>query len=101
MNWNRQVKKIPKQVKINNKTYKVLWVDKFPNDPGQLGEADFNNNTIKINSDQTNREACHTYFHELLHCFAQEYGFVLSEKNVRKAEQSLEDWLKLGNLWKR
>jgi len=101
MNWKSFYKRIPKQVKVGQNTYEVVWNKGFSRDKKQLGETRFFNENpqIVINLNQPIEEAVHTYFHELLHIFSEEYGARLTENQVIVLEQGLKDILAPNNIF--
>lgn len=102
INWSSYYKKIPAQVKIGLNTYAISWVDEFPKDHTQLGETVFGDQKqIKININQSIKEAVHTYWHEILHCLSEEYKANLTEKQVLALEKGLRDILNNGNMFKK
>jgi hypothetical protein len=99
VNWNFLYKRIPKTFKLNKKQFKVQWCPKFP-DKKQVGESDWNNKLMTLKTGETHKETVHTYIHECLHLFSDEFDIKLSEKQVQKLEKTLHFWLKKGNIFK-
>lgn len=94
------IKAIPNHIRITKDvTYEVVWVDEFLNDAGQLGECWFQGKQIKINKNQSPTEAFKTFMHEMFHAVSFETKDLnLTEKQVRKLEDSIFRVLRLNNL---
>jgi choline kinase len=99
--WIKLKKLIPSTIKIkNNCIYEIVWVTKFTNDAKQLGEARYDTKQILIHIKQSDREAVHSFFHELFHVVAYEYDINLTEIQVIKLESALYYLLKIFWLFK-
>lgn len=90
INWNKLYKKIPKSFKIQKKTIKVIWVDKFINDSKQIGECDYDNNTITLMKTNNKKEMVETFFHEYLHFISDYKQLHITEKQVRGIEEHFQ-----------
>jgi hypothetical protein len=99
IDWKSLHSRIPKTFKIGRKTIKINWVESFP-DKKQVGETDWNNLTIYLKTGETYKESVHTYFHECLHMFSDEFQIKLSEKQVQGLEKTLTFWITKGNIIK-
>jgi|SRR5271165_1941102 len=99
IDWKSLYFKIPKTVKINKTKFKVQWCEKFP-DKHQVGESDWNNKLMTLKRGETKKDTVHTYIHECLHLFSDEFGIKLTEKQVQKLEKGLTSWLKKDNIFK-
>jgi hypothetical protein len=94
--WKKLRNKIPNKIQIKaDLWYEVLWADGLPAGDHLLGESRPIERQIVLDKNQSNKEACHTYYHELLHVFADEYGAVLTESSVQKLEPSFYYIIKL------
>lgn len=99
--WIKLKKLIPTQVKIkNNCKYEVVWVTKFTNDDHQLGECRYDTKQILLNINQSDKEAVHTFLHEIWHTLSYEYDLGLTEVQVQKLESASYYLLKLFWLFK-
>jgi len=95
--WSIFKSLIPSRVKIKQAEYEILYTEEFK-DGRTLGETRFNTKQIVLKTNETDFETFHTYIHEVLHAVSDEYDINLTEKQVRKLEKSLTDWLKPGNI---
>jgi Zn-dependent peptidase ImmA (M78 family) len=68
----------------------VLWQDNLTETTGGrlYGITRFDPNQIIINTQQSDKEAVLTYFHEALHAFSDSYEVGLTETQVRKLEKA-------------
>jgi hypothetical protein len=94
--WSFLKNCIPTHIKIKQSEYEIVWVEDFK-DGKTLGETRFNTKQIVLKTNETDNETFHTYVHEVLHAVSDEYDIGLTEKQVRKLEKSLTDWLKPVN----
>lgn len=102
INWLLYFNNIPSRIKIGKSVYQILWVDEFPKDKRQLGETNFHGDKrIIIKLGQSNKEAVHTYWHEVLHAISEEFDVGLTEKQVLRLEKSLSSVIKSDNLFKK
>jgi trans-2-enoyl-CoA reductase len=99
INWEKLAARIPKKFKAGKHTFKVIWLDKF-DDKKQVGMSDWNNKCIYIKKKQSKKELVHTYFHECLHIFSDEFELKISEKQVGGLEKTLQYWILYGNIFK-
>lgn len=98
INWKSLSKRIPKKFKVGRKTFKVQWVNEFP-DKKQVGESDWNNKIIYLKKKQSKSELVHTYIHEVIHIVSDEFELKISEKQVRGLEKTLRFWIESGNIF--
>jgi len=99
ISWKRLRKAIPPKLQLNKKSsYEVLW-DMDKNSP-TLGLLRIEEKQIVLNHTQDDKEAVHTYFHEVLHALSVEYDVDLTEKQVRALEKGLYWLIKPNNLFK-
>ena len=99
VNWKKLYKRIPKSFNIGKKEFKVYWLNEFP-DKKQVGESDWNNKLMQLKRDETYKDTVHTYIHECLHLFSDEFEIKLSEKQVQGLEKTLKYWVESGNIFK-
>lgn len=100
INWKTFYDKIPSSIKVGKNTYEILWCNGFARG-FKYGESRFGDfKQIVINKNQSKKEAVHTYWHELLHIFSEEYEANLTENQVKSLEKGLYFLLKHGNMWK-
>lgn len=97
INWSILKNAIPTHITFKKSEYEVVWVTDFK-DGNTFGETRFNPNQIAIKTGENDKETVHTFFHELLHAASEEYDIGLTEKQVRRLEKSLTDWLKLDSI---
>lgn len=94
--WKKLRNAIPSQIQIKKGVvYEVAWIKEFPSDSEIMGETRLSDKLILINTNQSDKEAVHTFFHEVLHAFSDENGAKLTEKQVQKMEKSLYFLIKL------
>ena len=92
INWSKLRKNIPSSLHLGKKVfYEVLWIagfrsDKF--DEKTYGETRYELKQIVLNSDQIDKEATLTYWHEALHSISNEVGANLTETQVRALENA-------------
>jgi hypothetical protein len=69
--------------------FSVLWSDKLEDTVGNklYGMTMFTPKQIVINSDQSDKEAVHTTFHEAIHAWDDEHEIGLTEPQVIKLEK--------------
>lgn len=89
-------KRIPKTLKVKNRTYKVRLFEEIDN--GKLaGLVDFDDKEIHVATDFGYGESESTLIHEMLHAISYEYGFDLSEPKVLALEEAIyKTFLKNG-----
>lgn len=100
INWKNLYSKIPDKFRAGDDIIKVQWIDEFPKDKRQVGESNFNNNTITLKKNEKIKDTVHTYFHECLHIFSDQFDINLTENQVRKLEKTLKYWIKTDNIFK-
>jgi hypothetical protein len=90
--YKKLKKNIPGKVKAGPRAeYEVLWGDGFPADTESektFGLTRFQPKQIVIYKEQGDKEAVHTFFHELLHAISHEYDVNLTENQVRALERA-------------
>lgn len=91
--------RIPKSFKIGRKTIKVKWIKEFPKDKKQVGESDHNLLEISLKLGESKKDTVHTFIHECLHMFSDEFNIKLTEKQVQGLEKTLQFWMKDGNIF--
>jgi predicted GTPase len=101
MNWKRLLKRIPHKVQVTAKVaYSILWATKeIHRAEDCYGVTHLDTKQIILTQGQTPKEAVHTYLHEILHSFSEEYDIGLTESQVRKCERALYYILKEGNVF--
>lgn len=90
-NWNDLRNKIPSKIKTKYKTsFDVLWQDNPTDKKGTrlFGCTTFDPNQIVLDTQQSDKEAVMTYWHEALHAFADSYEVKLTEPEVRRLEKA-------------
>jgi len=100
INWTKLAARIPKKLKAGKNTFEIQWVSKFPDDKDQIGESDYNNRVIKLIKGRTSKQTVHTYIHECIHIFSDEFKLKISEKQTEGLEKTLQFWLTSGNIFK-
>lgn len=99
MNWKRLVKRIPHLVQVTSKvSYEILYTPKIVDVVECLGTTRIDYKQIRLKNDQTPKSLVHTYIHEVVHAFSEEYDIDLTEKQVRAIEKALYYILKEGNI---
>lgn len=97
--WIKYLKRIPIKVQVSkSRIFEVLWTDNFEGGK-TLGETRFNKDQIIIKRNEPIKEMVHTYVHEVLHAFSEEYGANLTEKQVLALEKALYYVVKNGNIF--
>lgn len=99
INWTKLARRIPKSFKAGKHTFKVEFVKSFP-DGDYVGLSDWNKKVIYIKKDQSKKELVHTFFHECLHIFSDEFELKITEKQVQGLEKTLTFWIQNGNIFK-
>ena len=95
VNWKSLRKKIPNKIQVKKDLwYEVLWTDEFF-DGDYYGQMRPHSKQLILNKNQGPKETMHTFYHELIHLFVDEYGAKLSEADVQKLEKSLYYIIKL------
>lgn len=92
INWQKLRNSIPNKIRTKARTaFDVLWQNDLRSNAGQrwFGVTNFEPNQIIISSDQSDKEAVYTFFHEFLHAIDDSYEVGLTEKQVRKLEKAL------------
>jgi hypothetical protein len=103
VNWKKLVKQIPSRVQIAPKVYyDVVWSKDLVDTKGNYlyGITDLTNRIITIRMDMSPKLTVETYFHELLHCYSEEFKINLTETQVLRLEHILPYVLKKDNLFK-
>lgn len=101
VNWKSIKSRIPSKIQTSSKrSFEVTWIDQFA-DPTVQGETRFHPDGIVLCTKDSDKETCHTYFHEVIHAISDTYDVGLTETQVRKLEKSLYYFLKEGNMLKR
>lgn len=99
MKWKALVKRIPHKVQVTSKvSYEILYTPKIVGGEDCLGVTHLDQKQIMLMSEQTPRNMVHTYIHEVVHAFSEEYGVGLTETQVRAIEKALHYILKEGNI---
>lgn len=91
IDWKQLRANIPSKIKTKYKTsFDVLWQDNLVDSSGKYlyGITKFNPNQIIINTQQSDKEAVLTLFHEVIHAMDDSYEVGLTENNVMKLEKS-------------
>jgi len=100
INWKAFKERIPARVQVGaRRFFEIVWVQSF-SDPSIFGETRFSPDQIALRAVDSEKEICHTYYHELLHAFSDQYEVGLTEAQVMKLEKALHYILKDGNLIK-
>lgn len=99
INWTKLAARIPKSFKAGKNTFTVEWTNTFENGK-HVGLSDWNKRVIYIKKGQSKKEQVHTYIHECIHIFSDEFDLKISEKQVIGLENTLTFWLKNGNIFK-
>lgn len=90
INWKKLRKLIPNKVRISPRAfYEILWVQGFHSDKygdKTYGETRFEPKQIVLNTDQKDKDAVLTFFHEWLHAASEESDAGLTESQVRALE---------------
>lgn len=90
INWKKLRKNIPNKVRVASRSfYEVVWTQDFHSDKsGDLtyGETRFDPQQIVLNTNQKDKEAVHTFVHEVFHALSEEVGANLTESQVRALE---------------
>lgn len=100
INWKNLAARIPKSFKVRKNTFKIEFVTRFE-DGTHVGLSDYDKKTIYLKKGQSKKELVHTYIHECLHIFSDEYNLKISEKQVQGLEKTLTFWILNGNIFKR
>lgn len=86
-------KRYPKEIKVKEKDYRVLFMHKLENGR-TLGMCDLTNQLLIISKDQDDDEKLATFFHEWLHAIEEEYKLKLGHPKIRKLEWALVELFK-------
>lgn len=101
VNWKKLIKLVPSVVQVKrNKRYEVVYIDEFHEQPRIVGQMRPSTSQIILKLGQSPKEAIHTYVHELIHLFSDEYEVGLTESQVQKLEKAVYYLLKPGNIFK-
>lgn len=103
--------KIPKEVKIGGKVYKIVYPYKFKESNDHIGQSDHEKQIILISDTDSSGNKRHrqnieeTFLHELLHCIdwiynAGELRDKLGESGIERTSEGLYQVLKDNNLLK-
>ncbi len=91
MNWNKFRNNIPNKVRVTSrKFFDILWVNGMQNTVGDKlhGKTEFDPNKIILNTEQSDKEAVLTSFHELIHALDDSHEIGLTEIQVQKLEKT-------------
>lgn len=98
VNWKDLRKRIPARVQVRPGVfYEVLWAPDLGGD--YCGLMLPSKQEIRLQTGHSDKETVHTFFHEIIHLFADEYGVGLTETQVTMAEDMLAYLLKPGNIF--
>jgi len=95
--------KLPKSIRITSRTtYRVRFVESFPEDPIQVGECDFEHKIISIRRKQRASKLEGTFWHEVMHAIVRENKIEidvdLEEYIIKRCEKPLARIMRLNNL---
>lgn len=100
IDWAKLKKKIPSKVHLRRGVYyEIVWMSKDENRK-TVGETRYDTRQIAIQLEQSDKEAVHTYLHEIAHAISGEYDIGLTESQVIKFEQAVYYLLKENNIFK-
>lgn len=89
INWKKLHTNIPPFIRVNKKQmYETLYIEDFK-DGNTRGESRFDTKQLVLQSNRPSKETVHTYFHELLHIYSDEFGANLTENQVLALENAL------------
>ncbi len=101
MKWSQLAKRIPHKIQVTRKVfYELLWSPEIVGGEDCYGVTRLDSKQIVLLTGQTPRNMVHTYIHEVVHAFSEEYNIGLTETQVRKIESALHYLLKNGNVFK-
>lgn len=101
-NWSVLKSNIPSKVKTRPKVhFDILWQQNLTDKSNKrlYGITHFNPNQIIIDINQSDKEACYTAFHEVLHAVCDSYQVQLTETQVRKLEKALPYLMDFFEQW--
>ena len=91
--------KIPREVKIGWKKYKVALANEALNSGEVLyGQIDYDRQTITLRQSNTDEQNEETLIHEVLHGISDMYGMEMTEDFVARLSNALYTFLKDNNL---
>jgi hypothetical protein len=91
LNWTKLKNNIPNKIRTKARIYfDVLWQDNPTDKSGKrlFGLTTFEPNQIILATNQSEKEAVHTFVHEAIHAFDDSYEIGLTETQVRKLEKA-------------
>lgn len=92
---------IPNSIQISSSiTYEILWAKKIFKYEHCYGVTKSSKKEIILEQDHTAYRTVHTYVHEIIHAYSDEYNLNLTETQVLGIEKILYFVLKQGNLFK-
>lgn len=93
INWKKLRSNIPNKVRTAPRSfYEIFWSDAFHFDKENertYGITRFDPQQIILDSNQPDKEAVHTMYHEFIHALSAEYEIGLTEAQVRGMENTL------------
>jgi hypothetical protein len=82
--------KLPKQVRVRKKTYKIK---RTPSNYTAIGESDPNKYEIRLDKDMVGKLLNSTFKHELLHAISDEYNLNWDHRIIKRFEKLFtEEW---------
>jgi len=89
MRWLGFLKRIPHKVQVTSKVfYEILYTPEIVGKEDCLGVTYLQQKQIMLMSKQSPKNMVHTYIHEVVHAFSEEYSVDLTERQVRAVEKS-------------
>jgi len=91
LNWSKLRQSIPNKIRTKARVvFDVLWQDNLTDRSGNhcFGITEFEPNQVKLDTQQSDKEAVYTVWHEAWHCFSDSYDIGLTETQVRKLEKA-------------